>query len=117
VFAEYLQKLHDELEENGVEFPIILWLDNHSSHLTIDVRLKARDLQIYLVTFYPNATFLLQPCDVALFRPFKVYWRQELMKLPEKSITKDNFLSKYFGCFGIFFDENNFFRCLIESRR
>lgn len=52
---------------------------------------------IELIALYPNATRILQPADVAVFRPVKAAWKDTartwLMNNPGESITKVNFAS------------------------
>ena len=50
---------------------IILLMDNHESHCTLDSILYARENGITLVTFPPNCSHRLQPLDVGLMVPFK----------------------------------------------
>lgn len=49
--------------------------DNLASHINIDVVKKCEENDILFVCFPPNSTHLLQPLDVAFFRPFKTAWR------------------------------------------
>jgi len=58
-----------------VKFPIILYVDGHVSHLTMALSDFCIAHDIELIALYPNATHLLQPMDVSLFRPLKAAWR------------------------------------------
>lgn len=68
-FFEYVTNVfYKWLKENNVEFPIILYIDGHVSHITLPLCNFCRDHQIELTALYPNATHLIQPLDVSLFR-------------------------------------------------
>ncbi|XP_013194622.2 uncharacterized protein LOC132903038 [Amyelois transitella] len=56
----------------------ILIGDNLSSHLSIELIRKCRELDINFVFLPPNSTHLTQPLDVAFFRPTKTAWRDIL---------------------------------------
>lgn len=60
--------------DNHLEFPIILFVDGHRSHLTLALSDFCVQHKIELIALYPNATHVLQPMDVALFRPLKLNW-------------------------------------------
>jgi len=49
--------------------------DNLSAHFTPDVIQSSVQNNIAFVTLIPNATHLLQPLDVAVFRSVKIKWR------------------------------------------
>ena len=51
--------------------PILLLVDNHESHVTIQAVDYARDNGIIYLSFPPHTTHRLQPLDVAVFGPFK----------------------------------------------
>jgi len=53
------------------EDDIILLMDNHESHCTLDSILHARENCITLVTFPPHCFHQLQPLDVGVMGPFK----------------------------------------------
>ena len=50
--------------------------DNLSSHFTPTVLQLAAEYDILFVCLPPNATHLLQPLDIAFYRPLKGYWRK-----------------------------------------
>ena len=72
--------------------------DNLSSHINMEVLRLCRENNIKFTALPPNATHLLQPLDVAYFRPMKVVWRKVLKEWKETaagsrctSVPKDQF--------------------------
>jgi hypothetical protein len=70
---------------------ILLLLDNHESHCTLDAISYCRDNGIIVVTFPPHCTHQMQPLDVAVNGPFKqkisVAQNDWLLEHPGKTIT------------------------------
>lgn len=56
------------------ENPALLIMDNHESHLSIKVLNLAKKFGITIVTLHPHTTAKLQPLDVGLLAPFKVFY-------------------------------------------
>lgn len=55
--------------------PILLILDNHSSHCSLESINFCRENGIILLSFPPHTSHRLQPLDVAVFGPFKTFCR------------------------------------------
>jgi hypothetical protein len=53
--------------------PVLLLLDNHSSHIDIKVVEKAKENSVIMLSFPPHCTHRLQPLDVGFNGPFKSY--------------------------------------------
>lgn len=51
--------------------PVLLLMDNHSSHLEFPCVKFAKENSIILLTFPPHCSHKLQPLDVAVYFPFK----------------------------------------------
>ncbi|XP_071653661.1 uncharacterized protein [Temnothorax longispinosus] len=76
-FFEYVTNVfYPWLQQNNVEFPVILYVDGHSSHCTLPLSNFCREKNIELIALYPNATHILQPLDVAVFHPLKSMWKK-----------------------------------------
>ena len=76
-FYEYITNVfYPWLQKNSVEFPIILFVDGHSLHLTLPLSNFCREHQIKSIALFPNATHILQPLDVAVFHPLKTAWKK-----------------------------------------
>ncbi|EFX70829.1 hypothetical protein DAPPUDRAFT_60856, partial [Daphnia pulex] len=56
------------------ENEVVLFFDNHSSHLSIEVLNLAKDNGVVMITFPPHCSHLLQPLDRSVFGPFKRYY-------------------------------------------
>ena len=83
-----------ELVKRQVKFPVLLLFDGHSSHISLKLHSFCVEKRILLYCLYPNATHILQPCDVGIFRGLKKFWKQEVSSHAQNStkiITKVNF--------------------------
>lgn len=58
----------------SVEKPVLLLLDNHDSHISIDSITFCKENHIILLTFPPHCTEKLQPLDVGVYGPLKSYY-------------------------------------------
>ncbi|KAJ2937254.1 hypothetical protein O0L34_g19471 [Tuta absoluta] len=77
IFYRYVTHiLHQHLVRENVTFPVILFVDGHKSHNNYELSEKCKELGIVLVALYPNATRILQPADVAAFKPKKMNGRK-----------------------------------------
>ena len=80
------------------ERPVILLIDNVSSHMSIEVFSFAKSKEIELYRLQPNATHFLQPLDNGVFGPLKKVWYQTVRKFtkehPGRSIDKETFGGK-----------------------
>ncbi|KAJ8911596.1 hypothetical protein NQ315_003977 [Exocentrus adspersus] len=84
--------IYEGVDRRGIgrklEGPKLLIGDNLKSHLTIDVIQECEKNDIKFVLLPPNSTHMLQPLDVAYFRPLKGAWRKTLeeWKLKNKGV-------------------------------
>jgi hypothetical protein len=51
------------MRDRGAVFPVVLYLDNHSSHISLRISEECRKLDVILITLPANSTWLSQPCD------------------------------------------------------
>lgn len=56
------------------ENPCLLLLDNHQSHVNLDIIQLAKENGVHLLTFPPHFSHRLQPLDVGVYGPFKNYY-------------------------------------------
>lgn len=100
--ASFMRWLRDclvvQLKELGIPFPVILFIDGHSSHDTLEVRKAAKSLGIILIKLYPNCTQDLQPADKCLFRPIKAFYKQVIAS---NQMRDPNFVASRFTIGGI----------------
>lgn len=94
-FFEYIANImYPWLVDNEVDFPVILYLDGHKSHLSLELSEFCTEKKIILYCLPPNATHILQPCDVSIFKPLKSYWKDVIKAhnlISKSPITKNNF--------------------------
>lgn len=60
------------------EKPVMLLLDGHGSHKTLNAINFCRENGIFMITFPPHTSHKLQPLDVGVFGPFKAYLSAEM---------------------------------------
>ena len=60
----------------SAEHPVLLILDNHQSHVSLDVITYAKEHHVTLLSFPPHCSHKLQPLDVSVYGPFKTYINQ-----------------------------------------
>ncbi len=95
-FYEYITNcFHPWLMKNNIALPIIFFVDGHSSHITYHLSEFCRDKEIILIALHPNATHLMQPMDVSVFRSMKCHWQQAALDYPRNNnggrITRETF--------------------------
>jgi hypothetical protein len=67
-FLDFIQKFQ-KFVRCTPENPILVLLDNHTSHRTYDVLKFCRENGIHMLSFPPHTSHRLQPLDVAVFGP------------------------------------------------
>jgi hypothetical protein len=97
VFYDYIKNvLHPYLLKTKRQLPVLLFVDGHKTHLSLEVSELCKSLDIFLVALYPNATRLMQPADVSAFRPLKQAWKESVLKWrrenPLAALTKTDFV-------------------------
>lgn len=124
--------------QRNVQFPVILFLDGHRSHISMDVSNLARKLNIILIGLYPNSTHIMQPLDTCVFGPIKKAWSNllsekrktkldygvEKKKIPslvseftEKHLSKENAESGFKSC-GLYpWNKQNIDTTRLKSRK
>lgn len=66
--------------KNEIEFPVIVYVDGHSSHITKPLSDFCVAHKTELVALYSNATHIMQPMDLYLFHPLKTKYRDAVRK-------------------------------------
>jgi hypothetical protein len=95
VFFEYIANVFISwLKDNNVQRQVILFLDGHRSHLSMAMSQLCEDSGIILYCLLTNATHILQPADIAVFRPLKQNWRKVVHEFQTESnrvVTRTSF--------------------------
>lgn len=58
--------------------PVVLLMDSHSAHIGPEIIQVAKDNQVFIMTFPPHTSHLLQPLDVGVYKSLKSKWSKEL---------------------------------------
>jgi len=117
-FYKYIKDVfYKWLLENSYEFPVILYVDNHSSHLTMELVQFCKEKNIQLIGLYPNSTHIIQPLDVSLFHVLK-----EKYKITNEKWRADNDIINMKKCMlapilKATLDSYDFTECLINGFR
>ncbi|XP_069109467.1 uncharacterized protein [Argopecten irradians] len=95
LFLSFLAVFNSFVEEKTIEKPVILFVDGHSTHMTAEAARFCAENHIILYCLLPNATHVMQACDVGFFSPMKSAWRgnvkQWQMDNLGKAFTKYDF--------------------------
>ena len=87
-FYEYIANFFEPwLIENKIKRPVILYMDGHSSHMTLHLSKFCSEHEIILIALLGNATHIMQPLDVSFFRPFKIQWEKTFKTFCTKSCS------------------------------
>lgn len=87
-FKYYLEFVFvKSMKQKGIQFPVILYMDNHTSHISMDISRLAERLGVILVALYPNSTYISQPLDCAVFRGLKASWTKLLLQKRGENAT------------------------------
>lgn len=77
------------IEEMQIQFPVVLFVDGHKSHLTMHASELCEAKKFILVALHPKCTHILQPADVSVFRPLKAGWREAVRKWRFQNYPQD----------------------------
>ena len=72
LFSEWFQKIF--IAHTSHLGKRLLFIDGHGSHISVDLINAAIDNNIILYCLPPHTTHILQPLDVAVYRPLKVHY-------------------------------------------
>ena len=98
LFFEWLANLFYPAVKDKVEFPIILFLDGHKSHVNLAVSEFCKDKDIILYCLPPHSSHVLQPLDVGVFGPMKKLWDDLVRRFTAKHhfpMTKKQFFTVF----------------------
>lgn len=121
IFVLFLKHFNCHVKPTA-ESPVLLLVDNHKTHLTLEAINFCRENHIIMVGFPPHTTHRLQPLDVSFFGPLKTYYSQAcdnfMVSHPGKPITDKNIgellSTAYFKAATVGNAVNGFKECGIE---
>ena len=87
LFLSWMKKVF--LKHCGSQRPVLLFVDGHASHITLDVIDVAKGNDVLLFCLPPHTTHALQPLDVSVFKSLKSHFSKAIHAL---SFTKKDFV-------------------------
>lgn len=87
-FWGYLKAIDRQARARGVKGKYVIYCDGYPAHMDLDIYLWCRERGIIFIILYPNATHLLQPCDVVAFKPMKSHYATESAAYKEETNKK-----------------------------
>lgn len=91
---KYIAKFDEELEQQGIQKPVLLFLDGHASHDNFQVAKECKKREIIFILLYPNTTSFTQPADKGVNGPIKKLYKTVLHDRAvddEFKLSKSNF--------------------------
>ncbi|KAL0830073.1 hypothetical protein ABMA28_003530 [Loxostege sticticalis] len=99
IFYDYIVKgLNKWVEERNVPKPVLVFVDGHKSHLTLRLSEYCNENGIILYALPPNATHLIQPANVSVFKPLKSEWKNTVHEWGTRPENVNNVLIKSTFC-------------------
>ena len=74
--------------------PVLLLLDNHSSHLSVEALDIAIASGVHILSFPPHCSHRLQPLDVSVFGPVKTHYKSQCAAWQKNNANKVRFLMR-----------------------
>lgn len=121
VFYGYVtNNLLPYIKDKNTMFPVLYIVDGHKSHIRFEVTSFCKENGIILYSLLPNATHILQPTDVSVFRPIKVSRKKLvsdwLSKTGTRAVTRASFaplIDKFVQAANVLVDvlKNGFKKC------
>lgn len=85
----YLKNIfYSYLKKEKTEFFVILFIDGHNSHVTLEISKLCSELEMILICLYPNLTRMLQPADVSTFKSLKSMWKRSVLEWRQQNPTQ-----------------------------
>lgn len=89
LYYEYIVNIFDPwLKNNNIQKPVLLLVDGHRSHVTLQVSEYCAANQIVVFALYPNSTHITQPADVSVFKSLKSGWKNTVFEYKQKTGNK-----------------------------
>ena len=101
-FFGWLANLFVPSIREKVQFPIMIFMDGHASHVNLAVSTFCREQGIILYCFPAHASHTLQPLDVSIYGPLKKHWNDVRSKFTKQftglSMNKNHFFPVFNSC-------------------
>jgi hypothetical protein len=98
IFLQWLKHFYQFSKPSAVD-PVLLLLDNHCSHISLEAIEYARSHHIDMLTFPPHCSHKLQPLDRCIFGPLKTAYYKAcddwMACNPGKAITEYEVASRF----------------------
>ncbi len=99
-FVEWFKKLFVPAVRHLIATgPVVLFLDGHYSHISLNLITSAKKEGIHLLCLPPHLTHILQPLDVGVYGPAKKIWKviikEHKIATLAQNVTKEDFPSKH----------------------
>lgn len=78
IFLKWIQ-LFVKFVKPSTNDKVLLLLDGHSSHKSLETQVYAKEHGVILFCFPPHTTHRVQPLDICFFAPLTTYYNQELL--------------------------------------
>lgn len=103
IFLEWLKHFYD-VAKPSKEDPVLLIVDNHSSHCTLEAYNFCKERGIVVLTIPPHTSHRLQPLDVAFYSSLKSAYNTEcgnyLRSHPHERITTSEIAEIFQNAYG-----------------
>lgn len=86
-FVRYMRHFINFVKPS-VRSPVLLLMDNHGSHLSVDAIDLAIANGVHIVSFPPHCSHKLQPLDVSVFGPVKTYYKSQCSAWQKNNANK-----------------------------
>ena len=98
VFFTWLSSIFYPEIKDSVSFPVIFFLDGHTSHINLAIADFCAENNIILYCFPAHASHILQPLDVSVFGPLKKKWNKSINHFRNQygvAITRSQFFQVF----------------------
>lgn len=86
-FARYIRHFI-KFVKSSIHSPVLLLMDNHTSHLSVDALDTAAANGVHILSFPPHCSHKLQPLDVSVFGPTKTYYKSQCSAWQKNNANK-----------------------------
>lgn len=86
-FVRYMQHFINCVRPT-VDRPVLLLMDNHTSHLSVEAIDLAVSNGVHILSFPPHCSHKMQPLDVSVFGPVKAYYKSKCSAWQKNNANK-----------------------------